>query len=287
MERKYRIIEDDSIINEGYPEVELFRIVATRSFGIVAAGMLGGYIEDESNLSHEGDCWIWHDAQVFLGATVCDNAQISDNAEVSHGSKVGGKARVEDNAKVRDKSQIFDRSRILDNALVINSTIQGRSKIKNGAYVTNSVIDGDLTISNESRIQYSTILGDSRISNTTVKNSNILNAELYGTFLVNKCSIHDDIVINAQAVTFYEASIINNSDFIIFHKWWDDGINIVWTRSNDQWYIGNSFRGKADSFIRHGYRESDFTGNEFKKFVDYVNSRGLSNGEAECDFLCD
>lgn len=50
---------------------KLFRIKALISFGDVSEGDIGGYIEKEENLSHEGYAW------------VSGNARVSGNAEVS------------------------------------------------------------------------------------------------------------------------------------------------------------------------------------------------------------
>lgn len=36
----------------------LYAVVALKSFGIVNAGDVGGYIESEKNLSQEGDAWV-------------------------------------------------------------------------------------------------------------------------------------------------------------------------------------------------------------------------------------
>ena len=43
----------------------LLRIVATRDFGSVKAGDIGGWIEKESNLSHEGNCWVYDNGAVY------------------------------------------------------------------------------------------------------------------------------------------------------------------------------------------------------------------------------
>jgi hypothetical protein len=50
----------------------LHRIVATRNFGTVKKGDLGGFIENEGNLSHFGDCWVFGDARVYgaLGSLI-------------------------------------------------------------------------------------------------------------------------------------------------------------------------------------------------------------------------
>ncbi len=44
---------------------KLFRIKALISFGDVKAGDLGGYIEKESNLSHDGNAWVYGNARVY------------------------------------------------------------------------------------------------------------------------------------------------------------------------------------------------------------------------------
>ena len=48
----------------------LHRIKALCDFGDVKAGDLGGYIESESNLSHDGDAWVSGDARVYGNAKI-------------------------------------------------------------------------------------------------------------------------------------------------------------------------------------------------------------------------
>lgn len=43
----------------------LYRIKAIRDFGDVKTGELGGWIEKESNLSQEGNSWIYRNAKVW------------------------------------------------------------------------------------------------------------------------------------------------------------------------------------------------------------------------------
>lgn len=59
----------------------LFRIKALISFGNVKAGELGGYIEKEGNLSHEGNAW------------VCDNARVCGDADIATISGFGSEYR--------------------------------------------------------------------------------------------------------------------------------------------------------------------------------------------------
>lgn len=62
---------------------KLFRIKALISFENVTKGDLGGYIEKEENLSHEGNAWVSGDAWVYGDARVYGDAQVYGNARVS------------------------------------------------------------------------------------------------------------------------------------------------------------------------------------------------------------
>lgn len=46
-------------------EVVLRRIRAVTAFGVVKAGDIGGWIEKEENLSHDGSAWVYGDAEVY------------------------------------------------------------------------------------------------------------------------------------------------------------------------------------------------------------------------------
>ena len=60
----------------------LFRIKALVSFGDVAEGELGGFIERENNLDQSGDAWVYGDAQVSGNARVFGNAWVYGDAWV-------------------------------------------------------------------------------------------------------------------------------------------------------------------------------------------------------------
>ena len=60
---------------------KLFRIKALISFGNVTAGDLGGYVEKEENLSHNGNAWVYGDAKVYGNAWVYGNAKVYGNAD--------------------------------------------------------------------------------------------------------------------------------------------------------------------------------------------------------------
>ena len=81
--KKYELLTNDTIELGGGDT--LFRIRALISFGDVKKGELGGYVENESNLSHTGDAWVTGNARVFGNAEVTGDAKVTGNAEVSVG----------------------------------------------------------------------------------------------------------------------------------------------------------------------------------------------------------
>ena len=88
--KKYELTKETKVIGGK----TLFRIRALRSFGDIKAGDLGGFIENERNLSHEGNAWVSGDARVE------DNARVDGDAWVDGNARVDGDAWVDGNAQV-------------------------------------------------------------------------------------------------------------------------------------------------------------------------------------------
>ena len=159
MEKKFELVEDDklSVLNSDGEMINLYRIRALKDFscpikirnesGILASytvkeGELGGYVEKEENLSHEGGCWVSDGARVYNDSRVEDNAQIYHHAVVS------------------EDSIIKDNASILDLTRVTNSIVGGYTRITNNSVISNSQIMG---------VDRIVILGRSQISNSTLK----------------------------------------------------------------------------------------------------------------------
>ena len=77
MEKKY-ILTDDVI---DFNSHTLHRIKAVRDFDCVKAGDLGGFIESEKNLDHDGDAWVTDSARVTGDAWVTGVARIFGDAD--------------------------------------------------------------------------------------------------------------------------------------------------------------------------------------------------------------
>ena len=76
---------------------KLFRIKALISFGSVEAGELGGYIEKEDNLAHDGNAWVYGDAEV------CGNARVYGNADYLLIGRIGSRFSFTTFFKNKDK----------------------------------------------------------------------------------------------------------------------------------------------------------------------------------------
>ena len=68
--KKYQLTEESKQIGG----ITLHRIQALKSFGNIKEGDLGGWIEKEENLSHDGNAWVYDNVWVYGNAEIdsCD-----------------------------------------------------------------------------------------------------------------------------------------------------------------------------------------------------------------------
>lgn len=98
----------------GYDGHTLHRIKALVDIPryFIKAGEVGGWIENEKNLSHDGNCWVADDAIVYGDAGVSGDAIVYGNA------KIYGKAHVYGNARVCDYAEVYGHAWVFGNAEV-------------------------------------------------------------------------------------------------------------------------------------------------------------------------
>ena len=75
---KYKLTEE----TKEFLDRKLHRIVCVTAFASVSVGDIGGWVESESNLSQEGNAWVYGDAWV------CDNARVYGDAMVYGDARV-------------------------------------------------------------------------------------------------------------------------------------------------------------------------------------------------------
>ena len=68
--KKYEFTGETKQVELLFRTATLHRIRAVVEFGLVKVGDLGGWIEKEENLSHEGKAWVWGNAKVCGDAKV-------------------------------------------------------------------------------------------------------------------------------------------------------------------------------------------------------------------------
>ena len=80
--KKYEFTGETKRINTINGTVTLHRIKASVAFGNVKSGDMGGWIEKEENLSHDGEAWVADNARVTGNAWVFGNARVYGNKHV-------------------------------------------------------------------------------------------------------------------------------------------------------------------------------------------------------------
>ena len=125
----------------------LHRIRAKVDFGIVKAGDLGGWVEDEYNLNVVGDAWVHGDAMVFGHAIVYGNAKVYGDANVYGNVSVYGDARVYGhaivcgNASVHQGAWIYGYARVYGNVDVYNrARVSGKARVSGEAIICNNAV---------------------------------------------------------------------------------------------------------------------------------------------------
>lgn len=257
--KKYELLETHSV-DDGFNK--LFRIRALRSFGDVNEGQLGGYVESELNLSHEGDSWVYYWAKVKDNAKVIDNAKVRNSARVIHDAVISGNAVVYDEASVEFNAVVKDNAQVYGNArLTGNSEISGNAKVYGNADICdNACVFDNAEVNYRARIHWKArIYGNARVTGFSLVSGN---AEVYGDALVvdqanvdDKSKVFGNSIIGSQARLKGNVQVYDNAK--VLGKVELNGNAIV----DDIAFLSGDFVIDGESHISNG---SDFE-------VFYVN----------------
>lgn len=198
MERKYEIIKDKnlSIVLNGS---KLYRIKALRNFNDVHEGDIGGYIESDKNLSHEGDCWIYDDSKAYDNATVSDNAIVKNSSSVIDNAYIVSNSVIDSNSIISGSSKIFDNCRVSD-----KSTVSGNSILKSNVSIESSIIKDNVIIDGFFEIRYGVIIG----GNVFIHGDGIIIGK--NTTIETSSYYRDNLEINGNYINIGPDSKINN-----------------------------------------------------------------------------
>ncbi|MBY7217668.1 YdcK family protein [Escherichia marmotae] len=125
--RKYRLSEEQRAFS--YQEdslkksVLLRQIIAIADFNDVIAGTAGGWIDSETVLAQEGNCWIYDQNALAFDGTV-----VSGNTRITGTSVLWGEVFTTDNTWI-DNSEISQGVHISDSVTIRDSLVCGQCKI--------------------------------------------------------------------------------------------------------------------------------------------------------------
>ena len=136
--KKYELTNETKTLADG---TVLHRIRALRDIPRhgVKAGDLGGLVEEENNLSQDGDAWISDDARVSGNACVFGYACVHDNARIYGYACVSGDAKIFGNTCVLGDAWIFDDACVYGDACIFgDACVYGDAYISGNAKVSAS-----------------------------------------------------------------------------------------------------------------------------------------------------
>ncbi len=154
----------------------VYKIRALKSFSDVREGEYGGYVENETNLSQEGNCWIYSNAVVMENAVVSGDSKVlgyvlvHGNASVCDNAVVEGTCGKNPRADIRDYNLKVNGRKIAENSDILeiggNSLVCGCSEIKHSAKILQRArISGNAKIMNRAVIKgYAEIGGNSVVT---------------------------------------------------------------------------------------------------------------------------
>ena len=137
--KKYEFVENDVIVLDDNTTLRRIRALVEIEY-LCKPGDLGGYIEKEENLSHEGKCWVYGNAWVHGNARITDNVHVFDRAVVCGNVKMSGHSSAFNNAHLSGNVQLIDAS------VSNNARVSGNVVLDGAAIVDNATIAGHVTI---------------------------------------------------------------------------------------------------------------------------------------------
>ncbi|WP_375675350.1 MULTISPECIES: hypothetical protein [unclassified Bartonella] len=158
MQKKFALTNETRVFNNQ----TLYRIQALRDFDDVKAGALGGFIENESNLSHDGNCWIYDNALVLNPAHIYENAKVFNNAIIM--GSVYGNAHVCDRARVYANAHVYDNAHLSYNAWVYHQArVYGNAKLSGNARIHSKAVVYDHAVVSGAAKIYGKVYGNASV----------------------------------------------------------------------------------------------------------------------------
>ena len=182
---------------------------------------------------------------IYCGRTLYRIEALKDFGNVKKGDK-GGYVEKEDNLSQEGDCWISGNAYVSGNAIVSDNAV---------------VYDSAVICDNAKVYDDAEVYGDAQVYD---------NAEVSGNAQVyDNAQVFGNAEVYGNAEISGSAEIKDNSDYIIFKNWWSSGRYFTWTKSNNMWRVG-CFYGTGEELIAKAYKDSELSGREYKRVVDYV-----------------
>lgn len=282
MEKKYELVKDDFVMVNGNKLYRIKSLVDIEPW--VAVGQLGGYIEKEENLSHEGTCWVFDHAMVYYKAVIKEDAQVSLNAQVYGQAIMSGQSMATDHAKVYDFAEVRGDALIHYRAEVYgysvvedNAAVGGNSKVYGHAYVGGiSHLEGFVEVYDYARLRFNCLIEDQ--------------AKVYGhaiidkdAFITDHATIHGNamlkghIRVSGYASIFKDAKVygsanidfkVTGEDEVIVYTDPTNPRYIITASSKQDWFNSFGFSGRSKDFMEEANKLGEEKASRYKAIVD-------------------
>lgn len=146
--KKYELVSETTTAPNG---ATLRRIRALRDIEVfgVKKGDFGGFVESESNLSHDDNAWVGGNAKVYGPARVICDALVDGTSKVCgisfirDNAVVTGKAYCE-NVFVENAALVSENACLLNSRVVDSAVVKGNASIRYARVYEQATVSGDL-----------------------------------------------------------------------------------------------------------------------------------------------
>jgi carbonic anhydrase/acetyltransferase-like protein (isoleucine patch superfamily) len=161
----------------------------------ISDDLVGGWIQGENNLAHEGDCFVYHDAKVYGDAMVFGDCFVYHDVRVSGNARVCGDALVFSNARVYGNARVSDDAEVYGNARIYcNARVYGNARIYCNAWVSDDAkVCGNAEVSHYSQVFGAVqIYGNTEITKSPIflKDACEFPITAYNEFIQVGCILH-------------------------------------------------------------------------------------------------
>lgn len=197
--RRYKLLEHDKIT---LPTGEVLSRVEYIDGPF--EGMVGGYIEKEANLPHNGSGGVHHDAMIYGDAMVV-GGHVMNNAIVCDDARIYGDVRVSGNARICGFASLSGHAMVRNDAVVKGvvqdyASVSGNALVEGGVYLKTEV-RGNATVAKDGWV-YGGIIDGQAVVSTTVGGSMYISGNAYIVNEIDMCHIQRGTF--APAITVYK-----------------------------------------------------------------------------------